>query len=83
MAQTQSFDAALLDIGLPVMDGYELAGRLCALPSFKHTYLIAITGYGQDSDRRRALSAGFAEHLVKPIGPAALEAILVRLNNRD
>ena len=60
-------DVAILDIGLPVMDGYELAGRLrtelgAALPR-----LIALTGYGQESDRDRARKAGFAEHLTKPI----------------
>jgi len=82
IARTLSFDAALLDIGLPVMDGYELAGRLRALPSFQHTYLVAITGYGQDADRRRALSAGFEEHLVKPVGPAALDALVARLHSR-
>jgi CheY-like chemotaxis protein/two-component sensor histidine kinase len=58
---------ALLDIGLPVMDGYELAERLRAMPHLAGLYLIAVTGYGQESDRERAWSAGFNQHLVKPV----------------
>jgi signal transduction histidine kinase/CheY-like chemotaxis protein len=58
---------ALIDIGLPVMDGYELAARLRALPGGDHLRLIALTGYGQASDRERARAAGFDAHLVKPI----------------
>lgn len=57
---------AFLDIGLPVMDGYELAGRLRALAG-RQLRLVAVTGYGQAHDRRRALGAGFDEHLVKPV----------------
>jgi CheY-like chemotaxis protein len=60
-------DVALLDIGLPVMDGYELAQRLRALLGLASPKLIAITGYGQDGDRQKAWIAGFAEHLVKPV----------------
>jgi CheY-like chemotaxis protein len=58
---------ALIDIGLPVMDGYELAARLRELPGGDHLRLIALTGYGQASDRQRARAAGFDAHLVKPI----------------
>lgn len=56
----------LLDLGLPVMDGYELARRLRALPG-DEVALVAVTGYGQDVDRRASALAGFAEHLVKPV----------------
>jgi CheY-like chemotaxis protein len=73
------FDAALLDIGLPVMDGYELAARLKELPHWENTRLIAVTGYGQDSDRKRALSVGFHEHLVKPVGFEVLQALVKKL----
>ncbi|MFO7178867.1 MAG: ATP-binding protein [Pseudomonadota bacterium] len=59
-------EAAVLDIGLPVMDGYELARGLCALLP-QRPRLIALTGYGQDSDRERARGAGFDLHLVKPV----------------
>jgi CheY-like chemotaxis protein len=68
--------SALLDIGLPVMDGYELAGRLRNHPALVGIRLIAVSGYGQSSDRRRSLDAGFAEHLVKPV---ELDAILQAL----
>jgi signal transduction histidine kinase len=60
-------DIAFLDIGLPVMDGYELAGLLRRMPELAQTPLIAITGYAQDDDRQRALASGFGEHLTKPI----------------
>jgi CheY-like chemotaxis protein len=58
-------DAALLDIGLPGMDGYELANRIRR--QSVDVRLIAITGYGQDADRKRASDAGFHSHLVKPV----------------
>lgn len=79
LAATHVFDAALLDIGLPVMDGYELAGRLKIQPNLKRARLVAVTGYGQDSDRQRALAAGFEEHLVKPVDIQALQKIVSSL----
>lgn len=57
---------ALLDIGLPEMDGYELARRLKAKPALRDVRLIAVTGYGQPSDREKARDAGFFEHVTKP-----------------
>lgn len=60
-------DIALIDIGLPVMDGYEVARAIRSMPQFEKLPLIAVTGYGQDSDRARVKEAGFDEHLVKPI----------------
>jgi CheY-like chemotaxis protein/two-component sensor histidine kinase len=67
---------ALLDIGLPVMDGYELARRMRELPELRHVRLIALTGYGTESDRMRSLEAGFDEHLVKPLALERLEEVL-------
>jgi signal transduction histidine kinase len=67
---------ALLDIGLPVMDGYELARRFRELPELRNTKLIALTGYGTESDRVRSLEAGFDEHLVKPLALERLEEVL-------
>jgi signal transduction histidine kinase len=67
---------ALLDIGLPVMDGYELARRLREQPELDKTKLFAITGYGQESDRERSRAAGFQEHLVKPIDLARLATLI-------
>ena len=69
-------DVAFLDIGLPVMDGYELAARLRRLPALHGTRLIALTGYGQESDRQRSREAGFHEHLVKPVDLQAIDTIL-------
>jgi CheY-like chemotaxis protein len=70
---------ALLDIGLPVMDGYELARRFAAHPRLRHVRLVAVTGYGQDADRARSLAAGFAAHLVKPIDIDAVMDVLASL----
>jgi CheY-like chemotaxis protein len=71
--------AAVLDIGLPVMDGYELARRLRATPGLEDLKLVALTGYGQPGDRARAREAGFDEHLVKPVVVDELERVLERL----
>jgi PAS domain S-box-containing protein len=60
-------EVAVLDIGLPVMDGYELAERMRSTPRLHGLRLIAVTGYGQESDRTRALDAGFHAHLAKPV----------------
>ncbi|HJS92447.1 MAG TPA: ATP-binding protein [Steroidobacteraceae bacterium] len=78
LARIESFqpDVALLDIGLPEMDGYELASRLRAHPRFAATRLLALTGYGQSEDRARSREAGFEDHLVKPVDLAALERAL-------
>jgi len=65
-------DVALLDIGLPAMNGYELAERVRTHLGSAAPRLIAITGYGQDHDQARSLAAGFDDHLVKPVSPAVL-----------
>ncbi|QRK08191.1 response regulator [Archangium violaceum] len=67
---------ALLDVGLPVMDGYELASRIRQEPTLVGIKLVAVTGYGQDSDCRRALAAGFDVHMVKPIDPGQLLRVI-------
>ncbi|MEO8184355.1 MAG: ATP-binding protein [Deltaproteobacteria bacterium] len=69
-------DLALLDIGLPVMDGFDLAQRLKRRLSANPPKFVAITGYGQPSDRARSKQAGFDEHLVKPVDLARLNAIV-------
>jgi signal transduction histidine kinase/ActR/RegA family two-component response regulator len=78
-AQAHALDACLLDIGLPDMDGNELARRLRQLPQTAGSTLIAITGYGQDSDRARTAQAGFDHHFVKPVDMQALLEVLARL----
>ncbi|HVY81680.1 MAG TPA: ATP-binding protein, partial [Steroidobacteraceae bacterium] len=69
-------DVVLLDIGLPEMDGYEVARRLRAQNGSHRMLLVAVTGYGQPADRRRARAAGFDVHMVKPVEPATLQAFL-------
>jgi signal transduction histidine kinase/ActR/RegA family two-component response regulator len=71
-------DAAILDIGLPGMDGYALAGKFAEAPGNARPRLVALTGYGTQQDRDRALRAGFDEHLVKPVDPEHLVAALDR-----
>jgi two-component system, chemotaxis family, CheB/CheR fusion protein len=65
-------DVALIDIGLPIIDGYEVARRVRRDPSSRHLRMIALTGYGQQEDIAKALDAGFDAHLVKPINPERL-----------
>jgi CheY-like chemotaxis protein len=70
-------NAVLLDIGLPGLNGYEVAKRLRQNPNLKNTVLIALTGYGQDTDRQTSQQAGFDHHLVKPARFDQLKKILV------
>jgi signal transduction histidine kinase len=72
-------DVMLLDIGMPKLDGYEVARRVRAEPWGKGTVLIALTGWGQDEDRRRSREVGFDNHLVKPLDPDKLSAMLAKL----
>jgi two-component system CheB/CheR fusion protein len=71
-------DVALVDIGLPRIDGLEVARRARANPNLAEVVLVAVTGYGQDSDHKAIVEAGFDEHLVKPIGSEQLAAVLSR-----
>ena len=70
-------DVALIDIGLPGVDGYEVARRIRATPDGRHLYLVAVTGYGQPKDRDQALAAGFDDYLVKPFDRDRLATLLV------
>jgi CheY-like chemotaxis protein len=72
-------DVAILDVGLPGMDGLEVARRIRANPRHGGVRLIALTGYGQASDRRATRRAGFDYHLVKPVQPSELLAVLAQL----
>jgi two-component system CheB/CheR fusion protein len=69
-------DLAIVDLGLPVMSGHDLARRIRATPANNGTRLVALSGYGQDSDVQAALDAGFDEHLTKPPDPDRLEQVL-------
>jgi CheY-like chemotaxis protein len=76
-------DVIFLDIGLPGMDGYAVASRLRQMPETAAAVLIAITGYGQEEDRRRSRRAGFDQHLVKPVAPETLQGLLAGLERDD
>ena len=69
-------DVVLCDIGLPGLDGYEVARQLRDNPVTANARLIAVTAYGRDEDRRRSHEAGFEQHLVKPVDPDALQRVL-------
>ena len=75
-AKTETFDVCLIDIGLPGMDGYELARHLRASPGSQGAVFVAHTGYGQEDDRKKSEAAGFAHHLVKPVGILDLQNVL-------
>lgn len=75
-AMEQRPEVVLLDLGMPVMDGLEVARRLRATPETSQVLLVAVTGWGQASDRRRTAEAGFDKHLVKPVDEATLRRLL-------
>jgi CheY-like chemotaxis protein len=76
MLKTAHPDIALVDIGLPGMDGYEVARRFRAEPDGDRVLLVALTGYGSSADRDRSRQAGFDVHLLKPVDPDALKSLL-------
>ena len=69
-------DVVLLDLGMPCMNGFEVAHRFREDPAIRSAMLVAVTGWGSDEDRRRTRAAGFAHHLVKPADPAEVIALL-------
>ncbi len=76
-------DVAFLDIGLPMMDGFQLAAALRALPELRDCRLIAITGYDDADDRRQSANIGFEAHLVKPISMDTLRALVGASSNPE
>jgi PAS domain S-box-containing protein len=76
LAATFRPEVVILDIGMPGMDGYEVARRLRSHPELRWPRLVALTGWGQEGDRQRSREAGFDCHLVKPVDPEALRALL-------
>jgi signal transduction histidine kinase/CheY-like chemotaxis protein len=85
LAEAETFrpEAVLLDIGLPELDGLEVARRLRALELSPRPLLVALTGYGQADDLRRSREAGFDHHLVKPADPHALTALLTSIKQAE
>ena len=72
-------ELVLLDIGMPGMDGYEVCRRLREDVGMENATVVALTGWGQDEDRRRSHDAGFDHHIVKPVEPSALQRLLEEL----
>src|SRR5215203_3756132 len=81
-AQEYHPEVIFLDIGMPGMNGYDVARRLRARPETRNAVLIATTGGGQEEDRRQSKEAGFDEHLVKPLDPKSLDELIARLAER-
>jgi signal transduction histidine kinase/ActR/RegA family two-component response regulator len=75
-------DVVFMDIGLPVMNGYAVVRALRDLPEFANVHFAAVTGWGQDEDRRKAREAGFDSHFTKPLSPAVLEEVLASVAKR-
>lgn len=84
VAAAQSFlpDVVLLDIGLPILNGYEVAQRIRDSEWGRSMFLIAVTGWGQDEDRQRSSEVGLNVHMVKPVEPEALERLLSKLRHQ-
>ena len=81
-ARAEHFDVIVSDIGMPGMNGYELAEALRRLPEYSSTPLIAVTGFSAYDDRGRALQSGFNAHLTKPINPMTLLDLITQLQNK-
>ncbi|MBF6568312.1 MAG: response regulator [Candidatus Binataceae bacterium] len=77
--RTREYSAALVDIGLPGIDGYEVARQIRRLPNSEAIILAALTGYGQEADKRQALAAGFDEHITKPVTLERLQTFLSQI----
>ena len=75
-------DIILLDIGLPKLNGYEACRRIREQPWSAHMVIVALTGWGQDEDRRRSAEAGFDHHFVKPVAITALQGLLASESRR-
>jgi two-component system CheB/CheR fusion protein len=78
-ACSERFDVAFMDIGLPGMNGYQVARSLRARPELAGLLLVAVTGYAEDEARRLSHEAGFDHHLVKPVDPDAILAVVASL----
>lgn len=79
LAREHSFDVIISDIGMPQMNGYELAEALRSLPGYESVPMVAVTGYSMFDDRNRSLNAGFNEHVTKPIDPRAFLDLIEQL----
>jgi CheY-like chemotaxis protein len=82
MATTFEPDVVFLDIGLPGMSGYDVARTLRGMPEFEHVHIVAVTGWGQEEDRRKAREAGCNNHFTKPLSPTVVEELLTKIAER-
>ena len=82
LARTFAPDAMFLDIGMPEMNGYEVAKALRQIPSLAAARLIALTGWGGEQDRALSREAGFDQHLIKPVDLTIIETLLAELTSR-
>ena len=80
-AFTRHFDVIISDIGMPGMNGYELAQALRAMPEYSTVPMVAVTGFAMYDDRDRTLDAGFSAHLSKPIDPVSLTQLISHLGH--
>ncbi len=78
-ARQRQFDVVISDIGMPEMNGYQLASALRSLPGYKTVPMVAVTGYSMFDDNQQSMSAGFNAHLTKPIDPEALLSLIEQL----
>ena len=81
MARSEQFDVVVSDIGMPGMNGYELAEALRGIPDYSTVTMIAVTGFSAFDDRGRALQSGFNAHMTKPINPSSLLELIQRLRD--
>ncbi len=79
LAKESHFDMVISDIGMPEMNGYQLAEALRSLPEYEAVPMVAVTGYSMFDDRNRSLNAGFNEHVTKPIDPRAFLDLIEQL----
>jgi CheY-like chemotaxis protein len=79
LAREHQFDVVISDIGMPEMNGYELARALRSMPGYENIPMVAVTGYSMFDDRTRSLTAGFNEHVTKPIDPRAFLQLIEQL----
>jgi CheY-like chemotaxis protein len=78
-ARERQFDVIISDIGMPEMNGYQLAREMRTLPGYEHVPMVAVTGYSMFDDRERSTNAGFNAHMTKPIDPRALLDLIEQL----
>ncbi|MGI9069139.1 MAG: response regulator [Pyrinomonadaceae bacterium] len=79
LAREHHFDVIISDIGMPEMNGYEMAEALRSLPGYETVPMVAVTGFSMFDDRNRSLNAGFNEHVTKPIDPRAFLNLIEQL----